>query len=224
MNNGDRDGVSNGSCNQMTVMSGRDIVRMNAGQSSAALRTLERAFLDYPLMVYACPDPQQRSRGVRALYAAILRDASRYGEIYTSPGVEGIACWLPPGVALPTIVREIRAGLLGLPFSFGWKAFRCLLEYGHWHTKLHHEFTSSPHWFLATIGVDPAFQGKGIGGALLEAITIKADQQHVPCYLETHGEKSARLYERHGFETVRLFEVPGHSVPVWAMLRPARST
>jgi GNAT superfamily N-acetyltransferase len=130
---------------------------------------------------------------------------------------------LPPGVALPTFVREVRAGLLGLPFSFGWKAFHCLLEYGQWHTKLHHEFTSSPHWFLATIGVDPACQGKGIGGALLEAITIKADQQHLPCYLETHGEKSARLYERHGFETVRLFEVPGHTVPVWAMLRPARN-
>jgi GNAT superfamily N-acetyltransferase len=207
----------------MAMVSGRDIVRMNAGQFAAAQRTLERAFFDYPLMVYACPDAGPRSRGVRALYTAILRDSSRYGEIYTSPGVEGVACWLPPGVPLPTLFREFRAGLLGLPFAFGWKPFQRLLKYGQWHTKLHHELTSGPHWFLATIGVDPDHQGKGVGGALLEAVLLKADEQRLPAYLETHGEKSARLYERHGFETVRLFEVPGHSVPVWAMLRPAHT-
>ena len=55
---------------------------------------------------------------------------------------------------------------------------------------------------------------------LLEAILMKADEKRLPCYLETHGEKSARLYERHGFETVRLFAVPRHAIPVWAMLRP----
>jgi ribosomal protein S18 acetylase RimI-like enzyme len=206
----------------MAVMCGRDIVRLNAGQLAAARRMLERAFFDYPLMVYACPDAGRRSRGVRSLYTAILRDAQRYGEIYTSPGVEGVACWLPPGVPLPTLVREVRAGLLGLPLAFGWQAFRTLIGYGQWHAKLHHELTSGPHWFLATIGVDPASQGRGVGSALLEAILMKADEQRLPCYLETHGEKSARLYERHGFETVRLFEVPRHPVPVWAMLRRAR--
>lgn len=207
----------------MTVLSGQDIVRMNPGQFAAAQRTLERAFLDYPLMVHACPDERRRSRGVRSLYTAILRDSLRYGQIDTSPEVDGVACWLPPEVPLPTFLRELRAGLLGLPLSFGWKAFNCLLEYGQWHTKLHHELTVGPHWFLATIGVDPASQGRGIGSALLEAVLVKADAQRLPCYLETHGEKSARLYARHGFETVRLFEVPRHPVPVWAMLRPARS-
>lgn len=208
----------------MAIVSAQDVLRMSAGQFAAAQDTLERAFFDYPLMAYACPPEQLRRRGVRALYTAILHDAQRYGEIYTTAGVEGIACWLPPGTPLPTLWREIRAGLLGLPFAFGWKAFQCLLEYGQWHTKLHHEFMNGrPHWFLATIGVDPASQGKGVGSALLEAITIRADEQTLPCYLETHGERSARLYGRHGFETVRLFEVPGHSVPVWAMLRPARN-
>jgi ribosomal protein S18 acetylase RimI-like enzyme len=207
----------------MTVLTARDIVRLNASQFAAAQGTLERAFFDYPLMVYACPAAQPRARGVRSLYTAILHDSLRYGEIYTSPGVEGVACWLPPSVPLPTLFREIRAGMLGLPMAFGWKSFRCLLEYGQWHTKLHQEFTSGPHWFLATIGVDPASQGRGVGSALLESIAMKADEQRLPCYLETHGEKSARMYERHGFETVRLFEVPGHAIPVWAMLRPARN-
>jgi len=208
----------------MAVLSGRDVIRLNASQFAAAQRTLERAFQDYPLMVYAAPEASRRSNGVRTLYTAILRDTLRYGEVYTSPGVEGIACWLPPTVPLPTFLREVRAGLLGLPFTFGWGAFRCLIEYGQWHTKLHHEYTSGPHWFLATIGVDPASQGQGVGSALLEAALMKADDQRLPCYLETHGENSVRLYERHGFETVRLFDVPGHTVPVWAMLRRARST
>ena len=208
----------------MTTVTGRDILRLTASQFAAAQGTLERAFIDYPLMVYACPDERLRRRGVFALYTAILRDATRYGEIYTTPTVDGITCWLPPGVPLPTFWRELRAGLLGLPFAFGWKAFQCLLEYGQWHTKMHQEFMhGTPHWFLATIGVDPASQGKGVGSALLEAMKVRADEQKLACYLETHGEKSARLYERHGFETVRLFDVPGHTVPVWAMRRPART-
>jgi len=206
----------------MSVVNAANITRLATSQLKAAQKSLERAFLDYPLMVYAAPDARRRSRGVPMLYNAILRDALRYGEVYVSPKAEGVACWLPPGVPLPGTMREIRAGLLGLPFGFGWGGFQRLLEYGNWHTKLHHKYISGPHWFLATIGVEPAFQGRGIGGALLEAVTVKADAQRVPCYLETHREETVRLYERHGFVTTEIFQVEGRPVPVWAMLRPTR--
>jgi ribosomal protein S18 acetylase RimI-like enzyme len=205
----------------MAVVTGRDIILLNDGQFAAAQQTLQAAFMDYPLMVYAAAG-RPRSRGIRALYTAILRDSLRYGEVHASPGVEGVACWLPPGVPLPGLLREVRCGLLGLPLAFGWAPFRCLLEYGDSHTRLHHQHVSGPHWFLATIGVDPSSQGRGIGGALLEAVLMKADTQRLPCYLETHGERTVRLYERHGFETVELVNLPNHSVPVWAMLRRAR--
>ncbi len=209
----------------MTVLTGRDILRLNASQFAAAQQTLERAFFDYPLMVYACPDAQPRqpaasARSTRPSFTMRCVTA----RFTPSPGVEGsrllAAARRPAADALP---RDSARVCWGCRWPLAGRPFQCLLEYGQWHTKLHHEFTNGPHWFLATIGVDPASQGRGVGSALLEAITMRADEQRLPCYLETHGEKSARLYERHGFETVRLFEVPGHPIPVWAMLRPARN-
>jgi len=207
----------------VSVVSRPEVARLTKSQFSAARKTLERAFLDYPLMVYASSDPLRRARGVSVLYSGILRDTLRYGEVYASQEVGGVACWLPPGVPIPTFFREARSGLLGLPLAFGWSGFRRLVEYGQWHARLHHELAVGPHWFLATIGVDPARQRQGVGGALLNAVLKKADSQQVPCYLETHLLDNVRLYERHGFETVRLFDVPGHTVPVWAMRRKARS-
>jgi ribosomal protein S18 acetylase RimI-like enzyme len=207
----------------MSIVRGTDISRVDRSRFAAARQTLARAFFDYPLMVYAAPDPAWRGGAVETLYTAILRDAFCYGEVHASPGDEGIACWLPPGVPLPALFREIRAGLLSLPGAFGWKGFRRLLEYGQWHTKLHHELVHGPHWFLASIGVDPARQGRGIGGALLEAVTAKADEQRLPCYLETHKEENVRLYERHGFVLARVCEVPGHPIRFWPMLRSART-
>lgn len=208
----------------MSVVNRPEVVRLAKGQFSAAQRTLERAFLDYPLMVYVSSDPHRRARGVSVLYSGILRDSLRYGEVYASPEIGGVACWLPPGIPIPTFVREARSGLLRLPLAFGWSGFRRLVEYGRWHAWLHHELAVDPHWFLATIGVDPARQRQGVGSALLEAVLQKADSQQVSCYLETHLLDNVRLYERHGFETVRLFDVPGHTVPVWAMQRKARIT
>ena len=57
----------------MTVLSGRDIVPFEASQLAAAQRTLERAFFDYPLMVYACPEPGAEPAGCAFHYNAILQ-------------------------------------------------------------------------------------------------------------------------------------------------------
>ena len=86
-----------------TVMSvtGLEIVRLRRDQFAAARQMLTRAFLDYPLMIYANEQLARRRRGVATLYGAIVRDSLRYGEVHVSAGVEGACCWLPPGVACP---------------------------------------------------------------------------------------------------------------------------
>ncbi|MFO0919101.1 MAG: GNAT family N-acetyltransferase [Planctomycetaceae bacterium] len=182
---------------------------------------LARAFLDYPAMVFANPDAARRRRGVFTLYSAILRDSFPYGEVYTSEHVEGIAAWLPPGVDLPSLPREIRAGFVGLPFTFGWTAFWRLIAIDTCARRLHHKYVTEPHWFLATLGVDPAHQGQGIGSAVLQPVLNRADQERTLCYLETHRPENVRLYERHGFEVQELHQSV-HLPPIWAMLRKPR--
>ena len=147
----------------MTVLTARDIVRLNASQFAAAQGTLERAFFDYPLMVYACPNARPRARGVRALYTAILHDSLRYGEIYTSPGVEGVACWLPPErPAADAFPRDSRRAV-GLAAVLRLEVVPVPARI----RPMAHQAASGihvgPHWFLATIGVDPASQAQGVG-------------------------------------------------------------
>ena len=207
----------------MTVLTARDIVRLNTSQFAAAQGTLERAFFDYPLMVYACPDARPRARGcvhfTRPSFT--IRSAmARFTPVRASRG------W-PAGCRRASRSRRSSARsapacwACRLPLA-GSRSAACSSTANGTPSCI----TNSPRvrtgsWRQSASTRRPKAEASAV--RFLEAITMRADEQRLPCYLETHGENSARLYERHGFETVRLFEVPGHAIPVWAMLRPARS-
>ena len=203
----------------MSQTTGVGIARMQRRQFATVREMLARAFLEYPLMQYVNPELTRRRRGVITLYGGIVRDTLRHGEVHVSAGLEGACCWLPPGVGLPTFAREVRSGMLALPLGFGWAGFQRLVDFDKVQLQLHEKYAVGPHWFLATIGVDPAHQGRGIGSALMAPVLARADQERMPCYLETHTTANVRLYERHGFRVMEHLENPT-SVPLWAMLRP----
>lgn len=77
-----------------------------------------------------------------------------------------------------------------------------------------------------TIGVDPAWQGKGVGRALLGALLEVADEYRAPVYLEVRTDNAAAigLYRSHGFATIGLRR--GYYQPsgadAFTMARPAR--
>jgi GNAT superfamily N-acetyltransferase len=54
-----------------------------------------------------------------------------------------------------------------------------------------------PHWYLETMGVDPAAQRKGLGGRLLKPVLEIADRARVDCYLETADHANVEYYGRH---------------------------
>jgi ribosomal-protein-alanine N-acetyltransferase len=59
---------------------------------------------------------------------------------------------------------------------------------------------------IHTIGVDPAFQGRGIGRALLRGLLAAADPLHTTVFLEVRTDNAAAraLYESEGFAVVGL--------------------
>lgn len=63
-----------------------------------------------------------------------------------------------------------------------------------------------PEAEVLTIGVDPEFQGRGVGYALLRALLEVADARGGPVFLEvrTDNDTARTLYERNGFATVGL--------------------
>lgn len=63
-----------------------------------------------------------------------------------------------------------------------------------------------PEAEVLTIGVDPQYQGRGIGYALLRTLLDEADRRGGPVFLEvrTDNDTALTLYERNGFAQVGL--------------------
>ncbi|SDD48492.1 ribosomal protein S18-alanine N-acetyltransferase [Actinokineospora iranica] len=77
-----------------------------------------------------------------------------------------------------------------------------------------------------TIGVDPVWQGQGIGKALLRALLARAERERAQVFLEVRTDNAAAiaLYEAHGFTTIglrrRYYQPSG--ADAYTMARPAR--
>ena len=75
-----------------------------------------------------------------------------------------------------------------------------------------------PHYYLEYIGVEPAFQGKGVGSAILMHLCERADKEKVGCYLENANPINTPFYQRFGFQITQEKEIIG--IPTWFMWRP----
>ena len=171
-------------------------------------------------MEYTLPDASRRLGGATQLYGGILRYGLARGEVYTTRDVRGAACWLPPTRPFPSFLGMVRAGMLRVPFRFGWNGFQRLSAFDHVATALHRVHAPGPHWYLWAIGVEPEHQGRGLAGSLMQPVLARADAEGLPCYLETHKETNVRIYQRYGFEVVAESGAAGHPGNIWAMIRP----
>jgi len=181
---------------------------------------LARAFRDSPLNVAVIGGtPERRLRvnlhGMRALLptaarcarvAAADRSGLMLGALIATPPL----CYPVPPAPLASRIRCLLGQGPGV--TRRWAAvFRAL-------DALH---PREPHWYLATLGVDPDSQGEGIGSALASSFLKWADRDARPAYLETDRPENVSFYERLGFRVEHEVEVLG--APIWRMLRTAAS-
>jgi ribosomal protein S18 acetylase RimI-like enzyme len=194
------------------------VVPLEAHQLGRACEVMGRAFREDQLLKYLVPDDAERARLAPSFVGKVVRYCSSYGQVHTTPMLEGVACWLPPGGSAPTFTRMLRTGLLTEPLKFGWAGFRRFMDMVSYTEKVHKRAVPGPHWYLWGLGVEPSEQGKGIGGALMGPILARAAAEGLPCYLETHNEANVPFYRKHGFEVVSDGEVPKRGPRVWAMV------
>jgi GNAT superfamily N-acetyltransferase len=199
-------------------------VPLSVERLDAAAAAYTRAFMDDPFSVWVTPDPVRREHDLPLFFQMAMRYAMRYGgpvEVIDEQP-RAIATWLAPTHPLPSNLGMLRTGLLGLLWAGGWSGAGRFFTFGEQLEGLHARDVTQPHWYLWLLAVDPPFQGKGLGGALLSPRLQAADRDGLPCYLETAKESNVSLYQRFGFEVLRDRQLGKDGPRFWTMLRAPR--
>lgn len=108
-------------------------------------------------------------------------------------------------------------GLLRLLWGQGFRVARRWSEVSR---ELRRHHPGGPHWYLATLGVEPERWSRGAGRALLADFVARVDAEQARAYLETDRPELAGFYGSVGFAVRDEIEVLG--VPVLLMERPAQ--
>lgn len=197
------------------------LIRLEPGQTRAALPALLRAFADDPLWNRILPDPSRRGRAMRALFGFHLRYSALGGEVWaTGDDCTAVAAWLPAEHAASDSGPLIRAGALALPFTVGLGNLGRLAKAGDAIKMMRADHAPRDYRYLALLGVDPTRQRQGLGSALLKPMLERCDSERLPIWLETEREENTGYYARHGFALVARIVVPRLNIPLWGMLRP----
>ena len=143
---------------------------------------------------------------IRAFGVKAFKEGSdQYAENYT-----GAALWLPPNIypdqeslstlLQGTVLEQIKNDV-----------FAVFEQMGRYHP-------SEPHWYLPLMGVDPFYQGRGIGSTLIQHGLVQCERDGKPAYLESSNSRNISLYNRHGFELIGTIHA-GASPSLFPMLR-----
>ncbi len=151
-------------------------------------------------------------------FTAMARYGLDQGTTLTTPSLEGVCVWLPPGHDSFTPWPSLRAGLPQSLLRLGPAALIRMLRSSHAMHQLRSTSIPRPHWYLLVLAVHPLRQGQGIGSLLLQPVLKQADFANQACYLETANPANLAFYQRWGFRTSGESRVPG-GPPFWGMVR-----
>ena len=185
-----------------------------ADDEAAAVSVVTLGFAADPITRWSWPDPAVYLDAFPRFVRAFAGKAFAHGTAYYADDHAGAALWLPPDVhpddeAMGALMEST------MPAAICKDLFEMVRQMETYHP---HE----PHWFLPLIGVDPAKQGRGHGGALLRHALERCDREGRLAYLDATSPRNRALYERHGFQRLGTVQV-GSSPPIVPMLRrPAR--
>ena len=180
------------------------------GEQDTVIGVITLAFSTDPMARWTFPDP--------GTYLAVMPDLARaFGgrsfALGTADLIEGgfaAAMWLPPGVD-PDSERLLALAREHAPKDRSADLMQVFEQMDAFHP-------ADPCWYLPLIGVDPMYQGRGCGSALLKYALARCDRDGVAAYLESSNPRNIPLYLRHGFETIGSIQA-GRSPTVVPMLR-----
>jgi GNAT superfamily N-acetyltransferase len=167
------------------------IVAVRESEQRRAWDTLVAAFAADPVERWLYPEAHQYVTHFPAFLSAFGGKAFAEGTVWRLGAFSGVALWLPPHLGLDgdAILAVLTDTVLPEKHE---DTFAVLGQMDDAHPKF-------PHWYLPWFGVDPAVQGRGLGGELMEHCLRVVDKDHLPAYLDSPNPRNISFYERHGF-------------------------
>ncbi|KAJ5752958.1 hypothetical protein N7520_009875 [Penicillium odoratum] len=195
-----------------------------------AIQVIQRAFANDPYFKWVFDEStfnKQRNHhslsarcqwGINNAIFQVAKEITSTEDFTPSP-VLGVSCWLAPhppaqpeswyswyqgwilsANQLLNNIRFLGRGGLRTNRYWIWKEQQ---------QKAHDEIWDDPrgYYFCNIVAVSPEAQGRGVGRLLFEAVTKRADEEGVKCYLESSKSvPNVQIYERMGFEMSRTME------------------
>ncbi|OOG00912.1 hypothetical protein ASPCADRAFT_202739 [Aspergillus carbonarius ITEM 5010] len=199
-----------------------EVVSLTEADIPEAIEIIQTAFAEDPYFEWvfdSCNFNKQRnsdSLAVRCLWGinnAIFQVAKETSDVSSSASrIVGVSCWLPPHS--PHEPESWYSWYQGWVLSWRqmlnnvWHWGRGGLKtnrYWIWKDRQHEaqsQIWDDPkgYYFCNIVAVRPGVQGQGIGRKLFEAVTDRADQEGVKCYLESsRNVPNVQIYEKMGF-------------------------
>lgn len=179
----------------------------------AVIATITIGFATDPVARWVWPNAATYIAAMPRFVEAFGGRGFGYSSVYQSEGGHAAAMWLPPEIEPDgETIDEIIASTIEP---------ERLEEIGAFFEQMDAHHPQEPCWYLPMIAAEPAYQGKGLGGALMKHALQRCDDDGLPVYLESSNPRNIDLYERHGFEIIG--EIQAGSSPVMTpMLRLPR--
>lgn len=197
-------------------------------QNDQAAVSLGRAFINDPTMKSILPDitdPIVRARHLADLFRVMLAIQRRngqpvFGVVDDNGRVVGAA--MSEGVAHPGVLRVLMTGLGQMPRMVRALGLGGVGRALNMFSVLSENHPKEPHLYLQVLGVDPPFQGKHYGSAMLDRLKLEASvrPEIVGVYLETATEANVAFYSGKGYEV--LGELYPLGVRTWRMYQRKR--
>ncbi len=184
------------------------------GDAAAMVRTFCEAFADDPGLAWIWPDRGDRIARLPDFFAPIVGGTIAQGIALQAPASDAVSLWRQPGRITPQ-PDEMMPWHASMARAFSAGAERSQLMGA---TLKAHQPADFAWWYLQFIGVRPAAQGIGQGGAVVRAGLALAQAAGMPVYVEVMNPDNLGYYRHLGFQVIDEFDIPDAGPRVWAML------
>jgi len=159
----------------------------------------------------------RRAAAVGEIYGTILRQIQSKGIVLgaftADETLVGVGALVQPGRCGQTTFEKIALTRVIQSCT----SVEMALAYQRWQAAYARRDPKDQHWHLGPVAVEPGFQRKGVGTALMTTLCERIDKFPAMAWTETDRRESVPFFARFGFREVA--EAGVCEVPNWFLMR-----